>query len=175
MLAHIPLRETRRFHVYKDRTHVLIVADQPGRLHSTAGPAPSGPPEHPFLDGIALDALSEHELGSLLRDSTSFDDYLARLVAAGYDIRSDDLPARADPGPSTRLADGSGLLGVIWQRAGQSTTLARQPAPGALIFEAAALTFYREAPAEQLLAALADARSFDALLQALQASGIHKI
>jgi hypothetical protein len=173
MLANFPPRKTRRFFVYKDRLPVLMIADQPGRLHSNAGPAPSGPPAHPFLDGTALDALSEHDLYQLLRQSPSFDEFLANLIAHGYDIGSDDLLVRSDPGPCARLADASGVLGALWHRAGQFTSLARQPAPGQLVFETAAVSLYREDSLELVLSTLAKAHSYRELVQALEAQGIH--
>jgi hypothetical protein len=151
---------------------VLIVSDQPGRLHSNASPPPGGPPQHPFLDGTALDALSESQLGKLLRAAHSFDDYLAALIAAGYDIGSDDTLARSDPGPGARLADASGLLGALWQHSGQFTTLTHQPEPGQLIFAAAAVTLYREECGEDILKALSCVRTYKELVQVLRDQGI---
>jgi hypothetical protein len=81
---------------------VLRIRDNPGTLRSTAapppGPAPPLPPPlpgaggapqpgvHPFIDAQAVDAVSEGELRALLDESTSFDDYVRRLVAAGYEV-----------------------------------------------------------------------------------------
>ena len=83
---------------------------------STAGqaPGPCGPPRspgedpglppgvHPFIDAQARDAVSEGRLRALLDESSDFDDYLARLLDAGFDIASwqpedpaSDLPGGA--------------------------------------------------------------------------------
>lgn len=86
----------------RDGRPVLRIRDNPGTLRSTAppppdrGPAPPppGPPGtvalppgvHPFVDAQALDAASEGELRALLDESTGFDDYVRRLVAAGYEV-----------------------------------------------------------------------------------------
>jgi hypothetical protein len=41
---------------------------------------------HPFIDAQALDAANEGELRALLDESESFDDYVRRLIARGYDV-----------------------------------------------------------------------------------------
>jgi hypothetical protein len=85
--------------VYRDGRLALRICDTPGTLRSTAPPPPdprpappppgsTGLPQgvHPFIDAQALDAAYEGELRALLDESTSFDDYVRRLVAAGYDV-----------------------------------------------------------------------------------------
>jgi hypothetical protein len=90
----------REFLVYRDGRLALRIHDTPGTLRSTAPPPPqagAAPPPpgtatlppgiHPFIDAQALDAASEGELRSLLDESTSFDDYVQRLAAAGYEVK----------------------------------------------------------------------------------------
>lgn len=89
----------REFVVHRDDRLVLRVRDNPGTLRSTAAPGPRRAPPppgrppgttalpqgvHPFIDAQAHDPVSEGALRALLDESTSFDDYLRRLVDAGY-------------------------------------------------------------------------------------------
>ena len=145
-------RAVREFAVYVEGRLALVVSDEPGTLRSTAGPPaggggpppPPGPPPgpgepmtterppggHPFLDAQAYDAVSEDRLRRLLLESASFDEYLERLIGAGFDIASCRPLEGYDhelPG-GVRLAGGDGPAGVCWPAPGQFTTLARQPA-----------------------------------------------
>ena len=90
----------RELLVYRDGRLTLRMHDTPGTLRSTAPPTPErrpAPPPpvntrlppglHPFIDAQAFDAATEGELRALLDESTSFDDYVQRLVAAGYEVK----------------------------------------------------------------------------------------
>jgi hypothetical protein len=77
----------RSAQVFRADTLVLDVTDEPGVLLSTAAPPPGGAPAHPFVTGRAHDPFSEGELAAILSDSESYDDFLARLVAAGFDVK----------------------------------------------------------------------------------------
>jgi len=80
-----PAASSRSFVVYKADRKVLTIWDHPGPLISTALPPPGfKPPVHPFLTGTAHDAASESELRKLLEQSTSFDDFVDHLSAAGF-------------------------------------------------------------------------------------------
>ena len=102
-------RAVREFAVYTDGRLALVARDEPGTLGSTAGPPagagpppPPGPPPgpgeplnpepppgvHPFIDAQAYDPVSEDRLRRLLDESSGFDDYLERLLGAGFDIAS---------------------------------------------------------------------------------------
>lgn len=74
--------------VYAEDGHkVLTVTDEPGALLSTALPPPTPgwtPPAHPFVSAQAHDPMHEHRLRQLLDESSSFEDFLVRLEAAGY-------------------------------------------------------------------------------------------
>jgi hypothetical protein len=92
----------RELLVHRAGRLVLRIRDNPGTLRSSAPPPPRPAPPlpapvpgaadalppgvHPFIDAQAVDAASEGELRALLDESTSFDDYVRRLVAAGYDL-----------------------------------------------------------------------------------------
>jgi hypothetical protein len=94
--------DVRQFAVYADGRLALVIRDNPGTLRSSAGPAPApagdpgppGPPGttslppgvHPFIDAQAHDPVSEGRLRELLDASSDFDDYLARLVEAGFEV-----------------------------------------------------------------------------------------
>ncbi len=193
-------RAVRQFAVYVDGRLALIVRDNPGTLRSTAGPPagvvhgggppppPPGPPPgpdeplmpepppgtHPFIDAQAYDPVSEDRLRRLLDDSSGFDDYLARLIDAGFDIAS----TRPDEGydfelpPVVRLRAGSDLVGAVWPAPGQFTALARQPAEDELGSDIATATAYRTDWAPQILAAVQGADSFEELLERLRAAGL---
>ena len=185
-------RDIRHFVVYLGEVPVLEVRDNPGTLRSSAAPPPEpdeppppppGPPGvaadepspggHPFIDAQAYDPVTEGRLRALLDESSSFDDYLARLLDAGFDIASRqphepvyDLPE------GVRLHDGDALVGVVWPRAGQYTSLRRQPAEGELVFDAGTLTAYAEDWAPRLLDALEGAEDHRALLERFRGAGL---
>ena len=171
MIQDVPARLTRHFHVYKGPLLVVIIEDRPGTLHSRAAPGPGGPPEHPFVHAIAKDAVSEDELGRLLRQSGSFDQYLERLLAAGYDIVSSDDEADGERPGGRRIIDTSGPAGAVWPQAGQFTSLDRQPESGELVFVQATLTVYRRELADSLLTLLHGATDFEALCRSLEGEG----
>jgi hypothetical protein len=183
-------REVRHFAVYVDGRLALVVRANPGTLRSTAGPGPGpprppgppGPPGedpglppgvHPFIDAQARDPVSEGGLRALLDESSDFDSYLARLLDAGFDIASwqPEDPAYDLPG-GARLHDGDALVGAVWPRRGQYTSLRRQPAEGELVFDAGTLTAYDEDWAPRLLDALEGAGDHRALLERLREAGL---
>jgi hypothetical protein len=190
-------RDVRQFGVYRDGRLALMIRDNPGTLRSTAGPPapgtgppppPPGPPppegepfvpppapgSHPFIDAQAYNPISEDRLRKLLDDSASFDDYLRRLLDAGFDIAS----VRPDEGYDYELPDGmrlyddGTLAGACWPAPGQFTTLDHQPAEDELGFDVATATAYRPAWGEPMLQALRGARSFGDLIDRLEASGL---
>ena len=129
---------------------------------------------HPFIDAQAYDPVSEDRLRRLLLDSSGFDDYLERLIGAGFDIASCrplegldyELP------DAVRLSAGDDLAGVCWPAPGQFTTLERQPAEDELGFDVATATAYRSASGPPVLEALQAAGSFADLLERLRAAGL---
>jgi hypothetical protein len=178
-------RDVRHFAVYTEGRLALVVRAEPGTLRSSAGPpppagdpGPPGPPGttdlppgvHPFIDAEAYDPVSEGRLRELLDASSGFDDYLARLVDAGFDITSVLHGPEYELGPATRLYD-DGLAGACWPRPGQFTTLTHQPAGDELVFDATA-TAYRESAAPVLLEALRAGGTFEDLLERLAAAGL---
>lgn len=174
MLEQVPARETRHFHVYKGPRLVMILEDRPGTLHSRAAPGPEGPPQHPFVHGIARDAASESELGRLLRESNSFDEYLGRLLVGGYDIVSSDDDADGERAGGRRIVDAEGAAGALWPQPGQFSALERQPAPGQLLFPLT-LTVYRRELAERLLALLQDAADYETYCRTVTEQGFRVV
>jgi len=191
-------RAVREFAVYTDGRLALVARDEPGTLGSTAGPPagaggpppPPGPPPgpgeplnpepppgvHPFIDAQAYDPVSEDRLRRLLDESSSFDDYLERLLGAGFDIASCRPSEGLDyelPG-TVRLTAAGELAGACWPVPGQFTTLARQPAEDELGFDVATATAYRAACGAPMLEALQAARSFEDLLERLGAAGLSR-
>jgi hypothetical protein len=185
-------RDVRHFAIYREGRLVLVVRDNPGTLRSTAGPPaggggppppPPGPPGedaglppgvHPFIDAQAHDPVTEGRLRALLDESTGFDDYLAKLLGAGFDIAS-CLPGEGlDYGLSggARLLDGDTLVGACWPRRGQFSSLRHQPVEGELVFDSAVLTAYAEDWAPRLLDALEHAGDHGELIERLGAAGL---
>lgn len=75
------------FTVYYGPDAVLSARSEPGPITSTAAPPPGGTVvTHPFLSGRALDAFHEGRLREILDASESADDFVRRLVAAGYRV-----------------------------------------------------------------------------------------
>jgi hypothetical protein len=73
--------------VYRGPDRVLVVRGEPGPITSTAPPPADGRvATNPYLSAAALDASCEAELGGLLQQATSLDDFLARLRAAGFRV-----------------------------------------------------------------------------------------
>ena len=84
----VPAPKGAVFEVFRGKRQVLIVRNEPGLLTSTVelGRGESWP-RHPFLSADATAPEEEGKLGNLLRRSTSFDDFLSRLQAAGYELK----------------------------------------------------------------------------------------
>lgn len=79
---------TTRYDVSKDGAAVLTFSSEPGIIQSTGLAAPGTQPlRHPFLNARALDARHEHQLGTLLRASSSVEDFIQRLRDAGYEVK----------------------------------------------------------------------------------------
>lgn len=77
----------RAWSVFDGAELILTLTDEPGPIRSTARLPPGVRPVlHPFLSASAREAGHEHQLKALLDASTSVDDYLSRLVAAGFGV-----------------------------------------------------------------------------------------
>ena len=83
-----PATSVRHWRVFDGDLPILDVSDEPGPLTSTA-PPPATPVMHPFLTASALDAGHEDRLHTLLQASTSTDDFIAKLKAAGFVVKTD--------------------------------------------------------------------------------------
>jgi len=156
-------REPRAYLVVRNRAALLRVEARPGHLRSMAAP-PEGwvPPTHPFVDASSMDPTSEDELRGVLDASTSFGDFMARLIAAGCDIMSAasdtwDLP------PARRIHAGTRVVGALWAQGGQFTSLDWQPAADADIYPHATITAYAADRADALHGALAATRTLPEL------------
>ncbi|MBN2361140.1 MAG: hypothetical protein JXR83_16915 [Deltaproteobacteria bacterium] len=76
------------YEVLRGEIKVLAFDDRPGVLVSTAPPTPGFvPPQHPFLNGRALDAQFEHELAALLGQAHSVAEFIELLRQGGYEVR----------------------------------------------------------------------------------------
>ncbi|MBD2519549.1 hypothetical protein H6G93_32235 [Nostoc sp. FACHB-973] len=165
----IPQREIRHFAVYKQTRLALLVEDKPGVLISSASPAPGGPLKHPFVNAQAMDSRYENEMGSLLKQSNSFDEFIGLLIKHEYDIRSFDyldLPKTLTAG--YRIFAKEKLLAVIWKHRGQFSTLTQQPEKDDLIFDPATLTVYDAAYTNFFLKYLETSSDFEEILQKMK-------
>ncbi len=178
MTAQPRARSVRRFQVRRAASPALEIAALPGRLHSTAR-LPEGwmAPEHPWLDAASQDPRFEHDLRNVLLASRDFDEFLARLVAEGFDLASDHPDT--DPrhrAPASRLQhanapDGALPVGAVWAIPGQLAALHWQPEPDACFFSHALVTAYAPAALPDLRAALEGSADFAGLGRALVARG----
>ena len=132
---------------------------------------------HPFIDAQAYDPVSEDRLRRLLDESSGFDDYLERLLGAGFNIASCRPSEGLDnelPG-TVRLTAAGELAGACWPVPGQFTTLARQPAEDELAFDVATATAYRRGLWKRRCSRRCRrARSFEDLLERLGAAGLSR-
>ena len=77
----------RRWRVYHGDLAILQMADEPGRLTSTAPPPPTGHVAmHPWLTASALDAAHEDQLKRLLDSTNNVEDFIRALEAAGFRV-----------------------------------------------------------------------------------------
>lgn len=187
MCAWSASRPVRRYLVRMGAAPVLVVAGEAGRLRSTASP-PEGwtPPAHPWLDAVALDHRFEHALRVILLESHDFDEFLGRLVAAGFDVAADhpETPPHHRVAPLSLHASGShgslglvrpgGLrcLGALWPVTGQLASLGWQPEPEAHVFRHAHATAYDPAILPALERALEVGRDFAGVCAALAEAGL---
>ncbi|MBE2181833.1 MAG: hypothetical protein IAE89_00270 [Anaerolineae bacterium] len=171
----MPHRTPRHFQVYKGERLVLSLEDTPGLLISQASPPPGGAPKHPFANARAFDAMTEGDLGEMLWASSSFDDFLRRLIAAGFNISSWNESSYEARQQGQRLHREDRLVGVLWPGKGQFTTLLNQPPYDTLIFEHGALTAYEEAEADIMLKILEETTTFSGLKESLRQAGYEPV
>lgn len=77
----------RRWRVYNGDLAILEMADEPGRLTSTALPAPTGHVAmHPWITASALDAGHEDQLRRILDGANNVDEFIRVLQAAGFRV-----------------------------------------------------------------------------------------
>ena len=159
-------RPVRHYAVYRGTTLVLLMEDRPGQLHSLAGPGPAGLPPHPFLHAQAFDALSEHELGTILRKCDSFDDYTARLVEAGYNLlAAAPLNKNRATAPLRLQKEDGPPLAVLAPGAGQFAALAWQPTADTFLSHYVTATAYLPTIATWLWLQIEAAGTWDALVE----------
>lgn len=87
---------TTAYRLYLGDDLVLDVSDEPGILVSTSAPPPlpgQGPVTHPFATATFFSAVSEGELGALLRNAPDLPTFLAEAAESGYRVEREDDPA----------------------------------------------------------------------------------
>lgn len=166
-----PPPQLRAFHFYKGRQLVLTVEDHPGVLLSTAPPPPDGAPSHPFVHARAYDPYSEDELGALLQQAQSFDEYLKLLIAAGYNAIVVEGSPPIELGVGYRFEDQQGLAGVMWNSPGLFAQLAEPMEVSPVAFEHTTVTVYRTDQVEVILNLLKTTSTFMDFQHQLEANG----
>ena len=79
----------RHLLVYRDDRQVLDLWGRPGALVSLSGPPPlpgSEPVTHPFASATFLTPETEGELGELLRNAETLDEFLDVVRQRGYRV-----------------------------------------------------------------------------------------
>ena len=78
---------------YRGETEVLRFKKGSGPLRSTAMLPPGASPTiHPFLTATALQSMEEDTLRGALDGAKNFDEFVAGLKKAGYDLRPAQTP-----------------------------------------------------------------------------------
>lgn len=166
-------RAVRAYHVFVGAEPALTIESRPGRLHSMAAlPEGATAPEHPFVHGVSLSPLFEHAMRQILLASADFDDFVARLVAAGHDLVGDngDSPFHI-PAPGTRVFQGDRPVACLFRGEGQLSSLSWQPESGdADVYESARATAYDDAMVGVLRESLT-ADFFEDVVETLRARG----
>ncbi len=69
----------------------LRISNQPGGIRGTVIPHPKAPKRspHPWVSGQVLDPALDAEIHNILRDSTSYDDFLYKLRNWGYFVEQE--------------------------------------------------------------------------------------
>lgn len=146
-------RETRGYFVFSGERCVMEVEGRPGHLISMA--APSGPlATHPWLHAVSRDPAHEHRLRGLVLDSSNFEEFCDRLVAAGYDLLSNGGELFDIESGPRRISIEGAPVGAIFRGAGQFSTLSWQPEDGFHLFSSAVVTSYDNAHSVPLYEAL---------------------
>ena len=85
----------RRYRLWRDGRLALDLVAEPGILVSTSAPPPlpgRGPATHPFATATAYVAEWEGELGTLLREASDLDAFLAAVTQLGYSVEEVGSP-----------------------------------------------------------------------------------
>jgi len=81
-------KQVGQWDVFKGKTKVLWIKEEPGVLISTGMlPAGAEPVRHPFLTGVAKVPEEEDHLGRLLRSAKTFDEFVLLLKRDGYTLK----------------------------------------------------------------------------------------
>jgi len=161
----------RTYHVVADGRTALELELRPGHLYSMAAP-PQGytPPAHPFINGVSHSPMHEHVLRQHLLASADANDFLVRLVLAGFDIAHGAVSQWAFEGQPRRILRDGQVVGVLFSRMqGPLATLWGFDDPTAS--RHTLVTVYSQAHAASLESALDATTSSDTLIAALTADG----
>ncbi len=164
-------RPVRAFHIYKGKTLNVITEDRPGVLSTLT--APHLPEVHPFQARLFNPAPSE-DLMILLEEAPDYDNFLAGVTRAGYDVLAGSpVPAMVLTGLHRILDKEGKTVGAAWDQPGQFACLWWQPADDQLVFSHVALTVYRREWAEELFYRLNSLDTFTEFQEDLKKRGLN--
>ncbi len=165
----ITMRATRHVAIYQGTQLVLLAEDKPGHLISTAAPNPNGLVKHPFINAKATWAPAEHQIGGILNQCNSFDNFLETLIENDFNVFSTEQGTAPDEiEGGFRIHEGEALIGAVNSHPGQFMTLKAQAIEGQNQSEVATMTVYEAEKALQLFSALEGAGSLEELVSRVE-------
>lgn len=160
-----PGRAERGFWIFAGKDCVMAIENRPGQLISVAAPGPGGFVEHPWLHGVSRGMEHEHKLRQILLSSSDFDDFVNRLLIAGYDLANDGAEVYDITSAPQRFRRDGKLVGAFWGHPGPVATLWWEPADAPPLHTL--VTCYERASAPAILNALAASKDTLSFIEAL--------
>ena len=81
----VAVAKARKHAVKKFGRVAMRISNESGGLRGTVIPHPKAPKrEHPWIKGQVMDPALDTEINNILRDSTSYDDFIKKLENWGY-------------------------------------------------------------------------------------------
>jgi hypothetical protein len=163
-------REMRAFEIYSGSELVLKIEDKAGRLISMASPPVTGFPEHAFVNGQSFSAIHEGTLKEILDASSSFDEYLTKLISKNYNIRSHFGVLSLERKWSMRILSADKICGALWPGEGQISGLKNQPKENQL-HKNVSLTIYEEDCLDLILKQISSTSTLEDITERLTNAG----
>jgi hypothetical protein len=129
--ARVQRRPVREFDLYAGPVLVAVIVDRPGFILGARSDGNIvGATKHPFVDLRQRDLSSEQRVLAALGASESFDHFVRRLLASGYDVAAHSRLGRTTPaGRCWTVAYAGERIGALFDYPGQFSGLEWQPLP----------------------------------------------